>query len=387
MKRYDRITPPGTKDYVFDECECLRSVCEKLRGLFTEHDYLEVRTPTIEFFDTFSNGVGKISQDELYTLTDSSGRLLVLRPDSTKPIARLCASRLNKRSLPLRIWYNQPVFRRNIQLCKKSDENLQSGVELIGSKSIKADIEMLLLAVESMNTLFGRNFLIEIGHMGLIRSLLSNISDPILSMKTRIAIASKNYPELLSLSDCVGEAGRALREIPKSFGSPDILDLAKNLFSKCEEQKALDELKLLCQIVKDHGYGENIIVDLAVVNDYEYYTGVVFRGYIRDEGMALLSGGRYDTLYSDYGIDMPAVGFAVGVNDVARIMSAKAEKPNCTDKILMIYSSANKMPQALSEAKKYKLKGYKTQISLDDNDCDAIANAKKSGAELIIIKD
>ena len=103
MKRYDLITPEGTRDLLFDDCLARRQVENKLSKLFEGFGYSEVVTPGIEFYDMFIGSTRNFQQESLYKLVDSKGRLIVMRPDSTIPIARLAATRLKEAELPLRL--------------------------------------------------------------------------------------------------------------------------------------------------------------------------------------------------------------------------------------------------------------------------------------------
>lgn len=96
MKRYDLITPEGTRDLLFEECLARRMVENKLTTLFSRFGYSEVVTPGIEFYDLFSGSSRNFQQESMYKLTDSKGRLIVMRPDSTIPIARLASTRDRK---------------------------------------------------------------------------------------------------------------------------------------------------------------------------------------------------------------------------------------------------------------------------------------------------
>ncbi|MDR2266365.1 MAG: ATP phosphoribosyltransferase regulatory subunit [Christensenellaceae bacterium] len=384
MKKYDRITPDGTGDSVFVECDANYQVVETLRRLFKSYGYGEIRTPTIEFFDAFSHGIGKISQDTLYTLTDNNGRLLSLRPDSTKPVARLFASRLYKKQSPLRIYYNQHVFRRSIKFCKKSDEYLQTGVELIDSASIKADVEVITLAVKSMKALFGDDFYIEIGHMGLLRPLLNAIEDEDIRREVRSAIALKNYPEIDRLSGIIGNAGNVLREIPRLFGAPSVLDYAGFIFKSDTTRAVLSDLKSLCNVAATASSKDNVLADLAVLNEYEYYTGAVFRGYIKGQGVAILSGGRYDTLYSDYNLNVPAVGFAINTDLASRIILEKTSAETPQENIAVLFSKFDDA-NLEQQLKVYAKKGYKTLTALFDLQTDARNYAIAVGAKMFVV--
>ena len=111
MRKYDLITPEGTKDFLFEECYVRREIEQNLHDLFHSKGYSELTTPGLEFFDVFQSESGHYPQERLYKLTDSKGRLLVLRPESTMPIARVTATRLRDASLPLRLCYTQSVYR------------------------------------------------------------------------------------------------------------------------------------------------------------------------------------------------------------------------------------------------------------------------------------
>lgn len=89
MKRYNKITPEGTKDVLFRECVVRRRVEDELASFFAARSYREVMTPGIEFYDVFEGLETGILPENMYKTTDQHGRLVVLRPDSTVPIARL----------------------------------------------------------------------------------------------------------------------------------------------------------------------------------------------------------------------------------------------------------------------------------------------------------
>ena len=160
MKRYDLITPEGTKDLLFDECLARREVENINRKIFSGLGYSEVVTPGIEFYDLFNNGARCFPQENFYKLVDSKGRLITLRPDSTIPIARMVATRLKDKKLPIRLFYNQSIFTNNPLLAGRSDEIVQSGIELIGSDSKRADLEVLSIAIKAKRRINKKNFII-----------------------------------------------------------------------------------------------------------------------------------------------------------------------------------------------------------------------------------
>ena len=162
MKRYTKITPEGTKDFLFAECSAMDDVCGKVEKVFRTRGFKKVITPAIEFYDVFALPCSGIMQEAMFKTVDNKGRLLVVRPDSTLPIARMVSSRLKNSLLPVRLYYKQAVYRNNPTLTGRSNENMQMGVELLGVKGIRADLEILTTAVDSLAAV-ADDFRIELG--------------------------------------------------------------------------------------------------------------------------------------------------------------------------------------------------------------------------------
>ena len=204
MRNYDLITPEGTKDLLFGECIVRRDIEKSLFELFKSRGYSEMITPGLEFFDVFNLNSSYFPQENLYKLTDSKGRLLVMRPDSTMPIARVVATRLRDAMLPLKLCYNQTVYRTEPALKGRSDEIVQAGIELIGSDLKIADLEVISTAVESLRS-FGMEFSLEIGNIGIFKELVDRleVSDNV-KEKIRQNIEGKNFPALNDLLDSLG---------------------------------------------------------------------------------------------------------------------------------------------------------------------------------------
>ena len=132
MKTYSKITPEGTRDLLFEECRARREVQSRLSRLFALLGYREVLTPVLEYFDVFNLPGTAIPQQEMYKCTDNHGRLLVFRPDSTLPIARMAASRLARSGETLAVLYSQTIYCNRPDLSGRSDESAQMGIELGG---------------------------------------------------------------------------------------------------------------------------------------------------------------------------------------------------------------------------------------------------------------
>lgn len=351
MKRYELITPEGTRDLLFDECLAKREAEKRISNIFKRHGYSEVVTTGIEFYDVFSKGSRTVKQEALYKLTDSKGRLIVLRPDSTIPIARLVATRLKDAPIPLRLYYNQPYFENNALLKGHSDEVTQAGVELIGTKSRKADFEVLSLAVEALSSIDPKNFRIEIGNVGVFKELVAQLGvDYETAEQIRYLIVTKNYPALNDLLDTFGDSDviRALKELPRLFGKEEVFERVEKLFVNEKIKSILTDLKYVYELLLTLGIKDNLSVDLGSVNKIDYYTGLTFKGYLAGIGEDVLAGGRYNHLISEFGYDQPATGFGINVNACASLLL----KNNCDLKTkvsdVIVFSELKDVMKAIS---------------------------------------
>lgn len=351
MKRLDKITPEGTKDLLFEEYEQVKDTENTLIKIFKNNGYHGLRTPAVEFFDVFSDGIGEISQQEMYSLSDYRGRIMVLRPDSTKPVARLVATRLKDAKLPLRLYYNQCVYKRNKSTNLMSDEIRQTGIELIGEEGEKGDIEALLISAKCLLKTCGKKFMLEIGHMGIFKELIDSANiDSELKESVRRKIETKNYPSLSTLLE--KQSGKksieALMQIPALYGGIEVLEKAESLIDSQKAKDILTHIKNIYNALSAEGFKDNLAIDLGLINGYGYYSGLVFKGYAHGMGEAVLSGGRYDTLYSDYGLDFPAIGFAINTE---LLLKQKAEKTedNIADKPLTIVLTKGRLEEKTKE--------------------------------------
>lgn len=358
MRQYDLITPEGTRDYLFEECYSKRETERKIHAIFQKMGYAELITPGLEFYDVFNLNSHYFPQEELYKLTDNKGRLLVLRPDSTMPIARVVATRLKDAMLPLRLYYNQPVYRFEPSLKGRSDEIVQTGIELLGSASRMADVEMVSAAVSVLSST-GVPYSLELGDVGIFRELMHRLNaTPAQKEEIRSLIEEKNYPALNDLLDQMGsnKLTNALKKLPTLFGGEEVFDKAAALFQDPRIEQLLDQLRALYLEVCEINHSGKIMVDLGLVNKTDYYTGLVIKGYLEGCGEEVLSGGRYDKLLSEFGYDIPAVGMAVNVDAVSNIV-AKQQKPAIPVPDVLIAAADGFEAQAVETAEKLRSEG------------------------------
>ena len=313
-------TPEGTRDRLFAECQERRQVQARLTRLFRQRGFLEVSTPDTEFYDLFALSGSAIPQERMIKVWDPSGKICVMRPDSTTPIARVAATKLKAVALPQRLYYDQTVYRSNPAHNGGSRELPQCGVELIGAGGKKADVEIIVTAIDALRSCGAARFHVELGHAGYFRELAGRLElgeEAVEEM--RALIEGKNFAALNAFLEPHrgNPACAALERLSRLFGGVELLAQAEKLAGKTP---AVDYLSEVYDELSAAGYGAYVRFDLGMVHQIDYYTGVVFRGYVEGAGDAVLSGGRYDNLVGVFGREAQATGFAVDVDAVARTL-------------------------------------------------------------------
>lgn len=368
MSKKIGLTPMGTRDLLFEECLARREVEGRLSRLFKLRGFSEVMTPGIEFFDLFQTGQVVMPVENMYKLTDARGRLLVMRPDSTIPIARLAATRLQSAPLPIRLYYAQDVFHVNYGLSGHSDQQFQAGIELIGAPGEKADLEVLALAAEAMGQI-AEDFRLEIGHVGFFESLVQQLeaSQEVVD-DIRTYIEWKNYAGLSQLLDTLPQtpAVDAIRRLPRLFGGQEVLTEAAGYCHSDQTKAALESLSRLYHALQQLGLTKQVMIDLGLLHRNEYYTGVVFCGYMQGSGETVVSGGRYDSLLQQFGSPLPATGFGINVDAVTKQMLRRNEAPSPTPPKVLIHAEVGAQAAALRKAAKLTGRGITCEYSIFD---------------------
>ncbi len=381
MKNYAKITPEGTKDLLFEECLANRTVSAILGGVFAERGFHEVLTPGLEFYDLFSEDISGIPMEYMFKMSDSKGRLMVMRPDSTLPIARMVSTRLQNMEKPLRLYYNQRVYRYNPGLTGRSNEVMQAGIELIGAKGMRADLEVMTTAIDALSKCVP-DFRIEIGHAGFFRALAARL--PVSARrreKIRFYIESKNYSALNSTLDKLEQTPyvNSIRQLPRLFGGIEVLDEACNL---CDDRKALDTLDYIREIyshLSRYGLGDRLMIDLGLVQRNDYYSSIVFSGYVMGSGEPVLIGGRYDNLLDSFEAPSPAVGFGINVDALARVMLKRGHIPQKKNADVLVHAAAGFEIEAIRYAQTLAQANITAENSVFDSEEEALQYAKNKG--------
>lgn len=335
-------TPEGVRDIYNSECARKLVMENQIHQVFSIFGYHDIQTPTFEFFDIFAKERGSVESKNMYKFFDREGYTLVLRPDMTPAIARCVAKYYMDEELPVRLCYNGNTFINNSEHQGKLKEITQMGCEYVGDNSVDADAEMIAMAVNCLKASGLKDFQVEIGQVDFFKGLLeeANLSDE-MEVRLREYIEIKNFFGASALLDTVeisDELKQAFVKLPDLFGNVEILQEAKTLTKNETALSAIERLLELYEILKEYKVEDYVSFDLGMLSNYQYYTGIIFKGYTYGSGDAVATGGRYDHLLSQFGKNAPAIGFGIVVDSLMVALSRqKIEVPVKANNTMVLY--------------------------------------------------
>lgn len=312
--------PPGSQDLLADGVRRRRRVQSAWFALAEEAGYDEVIPPSFEYEEVFTRGAGSRLGSQLLRFVDHDGRLLALRADFTSSIARVAATKLRDAPLPLRLCYSGKVYRQSAAGEGRRRELFQLGAELIGPPGVDADAEIIRLVIQVLRSLDTGQFQLNIGHVGFLKPLLDAVP-PAALPALRQAIDVRNRADLLrltaeaSLAPAVSEA---LLATPDLIGGAEMLGRAHRLSPTAGAREAVGRLEELWELL-GAAEREHVVFDLAEIRGMDYYTGIQFELFAAGAGRAIGAGGRYDNLLESYGLERPAIGFALEIDALAEL--------------------------------------------------------------------
>ena len=322
-------TPEGVRDIYGNEFVQKFELQQLLYRVLAGRGYQGIATPTFEFFDVFSREVGTVPSRELYKFFDKEGNTLVLRPDMTPSIARAVSKYFHDET-PIRLCYMGNTFINYDKYQGRLKETTQMGAELMGDGSVQSDVELLSVLIEALQEAGLREFQVSVGQVEFFKALLreagiGNVAEESL----RRLISDKNRfgaEELLSSYEIPEKLRNTFLEMATLTGGEEALQKARSLTDNAEALEALARLQEIYGGLKKKGYEKYVTFDLSMLSKYNYYTGIIFHAYSYGYGEPIAKGGRYDNLLSHFGRELPAVGFAIVVDQLQRALRNDAEK-------------------------------------------------------------
>jgi ATP phosphoribosyltransferase regulatory subunit len=382
--------PQGLKDLLPEDAQKKRAVEDKILSVFESWGFQLINTPTFEYLDTLAQGVSSRLQKDLYKFFDRDGNILALRPEMTTSIARMAATKLNEKPLPLRLSYLGNVFRYDEPQAGIQREFSQAGVELVGIDDPLADAEVIAIAVECLKEAGLRDFIIGVGSTDFLQGMIDNMElTEEEKEKVKDALFHKNLVELreiIAASNLSAKEQEKLYSIPTLRGGKEVLEKAKTIADNPQSQLALEKLGEVMEILEVYGVASVVNIDLGIVRDLSYYTGIVFEGYQPGFGFPLCGGGRYNNLLGQFGYQVPATGFAVGVERIILALE-KQNRPAAKGNIdFLVCFQGNRRKEGIQKAKRLRAKGFSVELEITNRSVEEALNyAAAKGIKNIVI--
>lgn len=342
--RLTNFTPEGVEDIHDIQYEVMEKLQSSVVEVFRSCGFKQISTPTFEYYDLFSGIDMSIDKDQMYKIVDANGKLLVLRPDATIPIARMVASNYDKRKEELKYMYVTNVYRSADFHNGQKREFTQAGIEFFGSSSSTADSQLIQVAIQSLLACGFHDIKVDLGDTNYFNGLLEALDesmpqeDDVMAQKglgkeikkrIKALVESKNQPglrDLLEELQLKKQLKDTLLALPFLFGKlDDTLEQAMNLALNETMRDAVLNVKEISRHLPEK---EHLSVDMSLVNHLDYYTGMIFSVYLQDSGVLAGSGGRYDGLMKKFGKQIPATGFGINMDVVYEAYMKRQE--DCT---------------------------------------------------------
>ena len=297
----------------------------------------------------------------------------------TIPIARLTGMRIKKNQLPVRFCYFADSFRQSDIQKGISRIYNQAGLEFIGSSNaVMSDTEILIILINILNGIGLKEYKIGLGHVEFIEGLCDWFKFILPERDyVRKAIAAKGF---VGLENFLKEKSKNKAEIFIKLMQPgsDIKKIS-GLVSKIDEPKvtkSLGYVKKIYENLEELDYRDYLLTDFSIIRDFNYYTGLLFEVYYPGVKRILSSGGRYDGLIKEFGLDAPATGFALDIDLVHKAASKSGLKESF--KILLNCKNDKKGIESIKMASKLRSGGSIVELCFEKlPDIKSFAKEKK----------
>lgn len=294
-----------------------------LRSLYTSYGYVQYKMSKFEEYDLYVRNKDFLVSDAVITFTDTDGKLLALKPDVTLSIIK------NGKDIDngvKKVCYGENVYRPS-KGTRSFKELMQVGLECQGDIDDYIVTEVLALAVKSLKSI-SEDYALDISSLDVVSGVLEDLSLTKSAKKEILEyLGEKNadrIAEVLIRENIDQEKGKALIELSKLYGAPKkVVEILKGLNLTGKAKEGLDKLQIVTEGLSALGLIDNVNIDFSVVDNMNYYNGIVFKGFISGIPTGILSGGQYDNLMQKMGRKNGAIGFAVYMDELESISNVQ----------------------------------------------------------------
>jgi len=293
-----------------------KEIEREIEEYFERKGFSIIEPRTFQAYDDFIKRNLVQDSTKVVKVLGGDSKIYVLRPDITTSILSQIFSKWEGEP-PLKVYYNSKIFKNTPR--GVIEQRYQMGIESLGDEVEKADIEIIQMAINILNTL-EESYILEMGFSTFLDTLFKEANlDKSDELKVKELISKKNQSELSYMIKSLNLNNQVLANIFNLQGKiSDVLDKIKSYDLSIKMKGHITYLENLDQAFTKKGIEDKIRIDLSMIADLDYYDGVIFRGYSSSLPTKLLSGGRYDKSTANYGMKVPAIGFMIDMDLLTR---------------------------------------------------------------------
>ena len=296
MNQKKNLLPIGFRDILTNEANLQFEYGRKLLENFESWGYSFIDPPIIEYEKTLSDVKNKLLNKKTLSFFDPLTKEKVsLRPDITSQLARIAEDRLFSLPKPLRLCYFGDVFRADKPKLSSDRQFKQAGVEIIGSKKLLADLEVINLSLDSLKKINFKKISLDINAPVILEKIFDDFKvSSAKRINLRKLVAKKNIKEIYNYDL---KLFKVLNEIIDSSGSlkKNLKRIKKIKFGNNAKKIIKDFIKICSLLEKKNSDDYKVSIDLLDHRGFEYYTGVTFSIFCLNSSKEVCRGGRYVT--------------------------------------------------------------------------------------------
>ena len=338
----------------------------ELRGLYEKYGYKKYKIGKFEEYSLYAANSDFLAGDKVLTFTDLDGRLLAMKPDVTLSVINNTSATKCKSE---KLYYIENVYRENKEN-HSFKEISQMGLEYLGNITKHSILEVIALAAKSLKTI-DSDYLLEISHMHYTVHMLEALElEDARYLEILNNIRQKNITALMQTAAKAGfssDITELLCQIPFLYGEMGkTIRRAKKMALDDKMRRDVEELSEYCDALKSLGYAKKLQLDLSMVNDIDYYNGIIFRGYIRGLPGCVLSGGQYDKAMKLFHKDAGAIGFAVYLNELTK---GKMPAPKYDVDAVLLYREEESLTEVFRAVNQLQKEGLSVRAEVSVPRC------------------
>lgn len=339
----------------------------ELRRYYELFGYKKIKLSKFEDYELYARNKHLLGNEGVLTFTDNNGKLLAMRPDVTLSLLRKTADdslrNLNK------LYYIENIYRHSKESGEFKEIN-QIGVEFLGAVDDYSNLEVLMLAMHSLEVINEKHLLC-VSHLGFLGGLLDELN-PDEQVKNELLknISAKNTHDLervLRQNDSPEHLVNVFLKIPTLYGGyAETLDRVADCVINPVMERSVQKLRRLYQALQAICKVDKLQLDFSLTANLDYYNGLIFNGYIEHLPHRILAGGRYDKLIQTFGKRKGAIGFAVFLDDLNGYFKTL---PHTDVDVLLVYDTLDSA-DLLKEVKKLTDQGQSVRVECKNTQFD-----------------